>query len=268
MAEMADKCDGEVVMPVVFIGHGSPMNAIEDNGYSRALTRLGGLLPIPKAILMVSAHWLTKGTWITAMAAPRTIHDFSGFPHELYKIDYPASGDTALAVSIKQALNMPELSLDYHAWGLDHGTWAVLKHVYPLANIPVLQLSIDFNQPEMFHFELGRKLGYLRNNGVIIMASGNIVHNFNYINWDAESIPYDWAIEFDSWVKDMLIKRDYAALVNNARSTHSGKLSIPTLDHYLPLLYILGASDESDQLVFDYEEIQNSSMSMRCFRME
>lgn len=253
-------------MPVLFIGHGSPMNALASNDYTRALNRIKDDIETPKAILLISAHWMTKETKITAMPYPRTIHDFYGFPKDLFAINYKAPGDPALAEMIIKSIESPRIGADLNEWGLDHGAWSVLLHIYPEANIPVLQLSLDMSKPAEYHFELGQKLRFLREKGILIIASGNIVHNLRQINWDESATPLEWALEFDQWVKEKAEKGDFKSLVNDFTKTRSGVLSNPTPEHYFPLLYILGASDEKDQLSFPYEGIQNGSMSMRSFK--
>ncbi|MGZ6470547.1 MAG: 4,5-DOPA-extradiol-dioxygenase [Bdellovibrio sp.] len=249
-------------MPVLFVAHGSPMNAIEKNDFNDSLYRLGRRIPSPKAILVVSAHWMTRGTWITSMSNPKTIHDFHGFPDELYQVQYPAPGNPQLAEQIRLMIKDPVIGSDDKQWGLDHGTWSVLKHLYPEANIPVLQLSLDMTKTAEFHFELGKKLQPLRKQGVLIVGSGNVVHNLRKIKWESKAEPHGWAVNFHNWVKQKIEERDFQALVNDFTKTENGKLSVPTPDHYYPLLYILGASDESDKMNFEYEGLQNGSISM------
>lgn len=253
-------------MPSLFLGHGSPMNAIQDNDFTQSLQRLGNSLPRPKAVLMVSAHWETEGSWVTGMDRPRTIHDFYEFPEALYDVQYAAPGSPEIVKEVTKAIVNPHIGIDDRKWGLDHGTWAVLKHIFPDAGVPVFQLSLNTNQPLSFHFELGRQLSRFREEGIMIMGSGNIVHNLREIRWGDDAQPFDWATEFDEWTKMKLVERDFDSLVNDPLKSKEGKLSIPTLEHYLPLLYVLGASDQEDKLIFDYEGIQLSSMSMRCLR--
>jgi 4,5-DOPA dioxygenase extradiol len=251
-------------MPVLFLGHGSPMNALAENEFTRCLGQLGKKIAKPSAILCVSAHWMSEGTWLTGMAAPKTIHDFYGFPQALFEVQYPAKGNPAMAKLIQSQVNDPQLQLDHEMWGYDHGTWSVLKHMYPAAEIPVLQLSIYMNQPAAYHFKLGQELARLRAQGVLIIGSGNIVHNLRRISWEEHAPAHAWAQEFDEWAKDKLIKRDFSSLQQDYLSFEAGKLAVPTPDHYYPLLYVLGASDHSDEMRFEYEEIQNASISMRC----
>ncbi|MDP7321502.1 MAG: 4,5-DOPA dioxygenase extradiol [Bacteriovoracaceae bacterium] len=253
-------------MPVLFLGHGNPMNAIQENKFTQSLNQLGENLPRPKAILMISAHWETNGVFVTGMERPKTIHDFGGFPKELFEVQYPAPGAPEIAKNVSNEIEKPNIKIDINKWGLDHGTWSVLKHIFPNADVPVFQLSLDRTKPMEFHFEMGKKLKFLREQGVMIMGSGNIVHNLKEVNWKPDAKAYDWAIEFDKWVKNKIDNKNYEPLFKEALNSQAGKLSIPTLEHYLPLLYTLGASDESDELTYDYEGIDMSSMSMRCLR--
>lgn len=252
-------------LPVLFIGHGSPMNAIETNNFSRMLNNLGQKIPTPKSILMVSAHWESEGTWVLGMDKPKTIHDFYGFPQELFDIQYPAPGSSETAKIIQNTIIDPKIHNDLNRWGFDHGSWSVLRHLYPLPNIPVTQISIDMSRPTEYHFKIGQQLSQLRNQGVLIIGSGNLVHNLGRINWDTYAKAHEWAIEFDQWTEKKLEERDFTALNNDFHKTEAGKLSVPTMDHYLPLQYILGASDSKDELHFEFEEIQNASISMRTF---
>ena len=250
-------------MPVVFIGHGSPMNAIEDNSFTNSLVRLGQDLPRPKAILCVSAHWLSAGTWVTRMDRPKTIHDFYGFPDELFAVQYPAPGSRQLAEQIQSLSQKPRIQADDSAWGFDHGTWAVLRKMYPEADVPVVQLSIDMSEPAEFHMQLGKTLSILREQGVLIVGSGNIVHNLRRIDWSKPSGGYDWAIDFDQWVKGQLEKGDFKSLTQFS-ATEAGRLSVPTPDHYLPLMYVLGAADaDKDELWYPFEGYDMGSISMR-----
>jgi 4,5-DOPA dioxygenase extradiol len=254
-------------MPIVFIGHGNPMNAVRDTRFTRKLRELGTRLPRPKAILCVSAHWMTEGTWVTHMGRPKTIHDFYGFPQELFDIQYPAPGDPATADRISRDSSDPSIHPDNELWGLDHGTWSVLRHMYPEADVPVLQLSLNLVEGPEFHFALGEKLKYLRREGILIIGSGNIVHNLRRVSFDDHARPFDWAVEFDAWVKQRLQDGNYKAIVEEARETEAGRLSIPTPDHWYPLLYALGAADGGEPLRFEYEGIENASISMRCLTL-
>ncbi|MFI5344991.1 MAG: 4,5-DOPA dioxygenase extradiol [Elusimicrobiota bacterium] len=253
-------------LPVLFIGHGSPMNAIEDNQYTRALAKLGERLGKPAAVLCVSAHWLTRGSAVTGMAKPRTIHDFGGFPEALYQVSFPAPGSPEVAELVRRTLG-GSTAVDASEWGLDHGAWSVLRHMYPKADVPVVQLGIDYAAHARRHFEMGEKLRPLRDKGILIVGSGNIVHNLRRISFDENAAPEDWAVEFDAWVKARLEKRDYEPLLGDLSAAPSGLASVPTPDHYDPMLYALGASDASDTLKFEYEGIQNGSISMRSFSL-
>lgn len=254
-------------MPVIFIGHGNPMNALRDTPFTRKLGELGNRLPRPKAVLCVSAHWMTEGTWITHMRHPKTIHDFYGFPQELFDLQYPAAGDPGTAERISRDSADPPIHPDNELWGLDHGTWSILRHMYPAAEVPVLQLSLNMIQGPEFHFALGEKLKYLRDEGILIVGSGNIVHNLRRINFADDAPPFDWAIEFDTWVKQRLENRDFNAIVHDARVSQAGKLSIPTPDHWFPFLYTLGAAGNAEPLRFEHEGIENAAISMRCLSL-
>jgi 4,5-DOPA dioxygenase extradiol len=252
---------GQRGMPVLFVGHGSPMNALEDNAFTRDWRTLGSLIPSPVAILSVSAHWLTRGTFVTGMPQPRTIHDFGGFPPELYAVEYPAPGDPDLAESIASLIKGTTVTLD-QSWGLDHGTWVVLTRMYPDAEIPVLQLSIDLTQPPASHFTLGQQLAPLRRQGVLILGSGNIVHNLRLANPAVDVYP--WAREFDEKIAAALLGSDPGAIVDYEGLGESAHLSVPTNDHYLPLLYAVGARHADDRVAFYSEHIVFGSISMRC----
>lgn len=252
-------------MPVLFIGHGSPMNAIQENDFTRMLNELGKTIPRPRAVLVVSAHWMTEGTWVSGMEHPRTIHDFYGFPQELFEVQYPAPGDRSVAELIQARITDFKINLDHEMWGLDHGTWSVLRHIYPAADIPVLQLSLYMERGADYHFKLGQKLRGLRDEGVLIVGSGNVVHNLRQMNWETHSPPHGWAVEFDQWIKEKLLKRDFTAITKSFLDTEAGRLSNPSLEHYYPLLYAIGASTPEDELEFHFEEVHNASISMRSF---
>jgi 4,5-DOPA dioxygenase extradiol len=246
-------------MPVVFIGHGSPMNAVEDNEFSRAWTKLGNELPKPKAVLCVSAHWMTEGTGVTAMREPRTIHDFFGFPEELNTFGYPAVGEPALAARVQELLGGEKtVGLD-RDWGLDHGAWSVLTRLYPAANVPVVQLSLNADLTPGRHYRLGQALAPLRDEGVLILGSGNVVHNLMELDLDAP--PYPWATAFDGFVRDRLKHGDAPALSSFALHPAAAR-ALPTNEHYLPLLYALGAAG-TDSPRFLTEAVFAGSISMR-----
>jgi len=250
-------------MPVLFVGHGSPMNAIEDNEFSRAWRELGKELPRPSAVLCISAHWYTNGTMVTAMKAPRTIHDFFGFPKPLFDVQYPAPGSPEIAEQVASMIKEAKVQADA-SWGLDHGTWSVLCRMYPSADVPVLQLSLDGRQPSQFHYELGRELAALRDQGVLILGSGNIVHNLYEIDWGAGP-PFTWAESFDESVKSRLTSRDDNALIHYEEMDEAARMSIPTNEHYLPMLYVLGASNGGERLRFFNERVVYGSVGMRGF---
>lgn len=252
-------------MPVLFIGHGSPMNAIASNVYTHMLGRLHKLYPAPRAILCISAHWLTEDTRVTYMEHPKTLHDFFGFPPELFAVQYPAPGSPETADLICSTVTEPRILPDDKSWGIDHGAWSVLRHIHPAADVPVVQLSIDMSRPAEYHYNIGRQLQPLRDEGVLILGSGNIVHNLRRIDRDPDAAPYDWAVEFDNWIKESLLARNYDAIVHDYAATEAGRLSVPTPDHYLPFLYVLGAGGTEDPLRFEYEAMQNASVSMRTF---
>lgn len=251
-------------MPVVFVGHGSPTNAVEDNAFTHAWETLGKELPKPKAIVAISAHWLTEGTNVEASAHPKTIHDFYGFSKDLYEITYPAPGDPELANEIQNRL--PELHIHKgEGWGLDHGTWVVLHRMYPNADIPVIQVSIDMSKGERFHYETGKALSFLRDEGVLVVGSGNIVHNLGMIRWGDGAEHFPWATQFDNEVKHHIEKKEHEALINYHSMGLSASMSVPTPDHYWPMLYILGMQRENENARFFADEIVYGSIGMRGF---
>ncbi len=255
------------IMPAIFFGHGNPMNALQQNSYTAGWRRIGEQMPRPKAILSVSAHWFVPETAVTISTAPRTIHDFGGFPQELYQVQYPAPGDPGLARRIQQLLAPLPVKLD-DSWGLDHGTWSVLRHAYPDAGVPVVGLSIDETQPAAFHFEMGRKLTALRDERILIIGSGNLVHNLHAYAWGRHMPdPYDWAVHFETTAKELMLAGEYNALIDYEKLGRDAMLSIPTPDHYLPLLYVIGASRQSDLITFPIEGIDGGSVSMLGVRV-
>ena len=249
-------------MPAIFVGHGSPMNALGGD-YADAWRALGASLPRPKAILCISAHWYVEETAVTAMSAPRTIHDFYGFPKPLYDIAYPAPGDTWLAERVTDLLSPTSVRHD-HDWGLDHGAWSVLMHMFPAADIPVLQLAIDLRQPPSVHYELGRKLAELRDEGVLILGSGDWVHNLRLAIRAQSPEPFDWADRFNETVKSLIAANDHGQLVDWMSLGQDAQLSIPTDEHYLPLLYVLGAQGQDDEVTFFNDAIELGAISMTC----
>lgn len=246
-------------MPALFFGHGNPMNALQQNGWTEGWARIGREIPRPRAIVCVSAHWYLPATLSTAVERPRTIHDFGGFPRPLFEVQYPAPGSPELCARL-QALTGAEPN---HRWGLDHGTWSVLVHVFPAADIPVVQLSIDESQPAAFHYELGKRLAPLREEGVLVMGSGNLVHNLHAYAWGAHAPePYDWAVRFESHAREWMLAGDHQPLVAYETLGRDATLSAPTPDHYLPLLYILGSQQADDAVTFPVEGVDGGSISM------
>jgi 4,5-DOPA dioxygenase extradiol len=251
-------------MPVLFIGHGNPMNAIEVNPFTESLKKLGeSFVEQPKAIMVVSAHWLTRGTYVSTIENPEIIYDFYGFPKELYQVKYSAMGAPAIAREVIKLA--PQIKED-NQWGLDHGAWSILKHIFPKADIPVFQLSIDFYQPMQYHFDLASRLKQLREQGVLVIGSGNIVHNLALVFSKEDNSPFEWATEFDEIVKDHIVNKDFASLVNYEKFDRVASLAIPTVDHYVPLLYTLGMAEADEEITFTYEEVF-TSLSMRCVRI-
>lgn len=264
---MSTLAETDTKMPVLFVGHGSPMNGIQDNEFSQYWKKLASEIEKPKAVLCVSAHWLTRGTHITAMEKPQTIHDFGGFPQELFNVQYPAPGDPKLAEETAKLITSTTVGLD-HDWGLDHGTWTIVRHMYPNADIPVLQLSIDYNQPAQYHYDLAKQLSALRNKGVLIMGSGNMVHNLGMVAWEKleESYGFDWAIEMNELFKTKIMENDDAALIAYEKLNAAAKLAIPTPDHYYPLIYTLGLKEEKDQVNFFNDKPMAGSLTMTSVR--
>jgi 4,5-DOPA dioxygenase extradiol len=261
---LASGPETEATMPALFIGHGNPMNAIEDNELSRAWTEVARSLPKPKAVLCVSAHWETEGTRVTAMEQPETIHDFYGFPPALFEKRYPAPGSPDLARVAQKLMQESHIELDSE-WGLNHGAWAVLCRMFPDADVPVVQLSLDRRKQPALHYELGRELKALRKKGVLIVGSGNMVHNLREIAW--EDTAYDWALEFDAQMKELILSGDHQAIVEYSKLGRSARLAVPTLEHYLPLLYVLGTQDKADRVKFFSEKVTLGSMSMRSVKL-
>ena len=249
-------------MPAIFFGHGNPMNAVQENSWTAAWRAIGNRIPRPRAILAISAHWYLPATMVTAMERPRTIHDFGGFPRELYAVSYPAPGDPRLAARVRDLLAPIDVALD-HRWGLDHGTWSVLVHVYPNAEVPVVQLSIDETQAASFHYDLGKRLAPLREEGILLMGSGNLVHNLHAYAWGRHPVePFDWAVRFERQAREFLTAGNDAPLIHYESLGADAMLAAPTPDHYLPLLYILGARHPGDRVAFPVEGVDGGSISM------
>lgn len=254
-------------MPAVFFGHGNPMNALRHNAWTESWAAIGADVPRPRAILCISAHWYLPATLVTAMSAPRTIHDFGGFPRELFEVDYPAPGDPELARRVQNLLAPIEVGLD-ERWGLDHGTWSVLRHVFPEADVPVVQLSIDETQPAEFHYELGKQLASLRDEGVLVIGSGNLVHNLHAYAWGDHTVaPLNWALRFEKRARELLENRNHDPLINYETLGPDALLAAPTPDHYLPLLYIAGLQRDGDQISYPVEGYDGGSISMLAVRI-
>ncbi len=260
-------------MPVLFVGHGSPMNIVANNSYTQDLTKAAKQLPLPKAILVVSAHWLTDGTCVCCTKNPPTIYDFYGFPDELYKISYPAPGSPEEAKLAAKSVKTAEVKCD-DAWGFSHASWAVLKHMYPKADVPIFEMSLDYSpyndwnpKPLEHHYRLAGELASLREHGVLIMGSGNIVHNLGLIDFDTDAKPYSWAVKFDEKVKACLLKGDHKSLMRYLDLSQEARFAVPTLDHYLPMIYALGLQQKGESLEFIHEGFQNGSVSMRAFQI-
>jgi 4,5-DOPA dioxygenase extradiol len=265
--KIAERFDKTPKMPLLFIGHGHPMNALFDNNFTRTLSKIGEAIERPNAIMVVSAHWETKGSFVAVNQYPKTIYDFGGFDQRLFQIKYEPQGQPQLA---RELINLaPQFSIKEDAqMGLDHGAWTVLKYIWPKADIPVFQLSMDYSQGPEYHFSLAQALRRLREKGVLIMGSGNIVHNLGNLDWhNIDAKPFDWALEFDSIVKTQLDKGDFQSLVNYRQFGKTAVMSVPSTDHYLPMLYVLGLADKGEQLTYLFEGMQYGSISMRCFRI-
>ena len=250
--------------PLLFVGHGSPMNGIETNAFSLQWAAKAKQLDRPSAILVISAHWLTRGTRVTAMDNPRTIHDFGGFPQELFDVQYPAPGSPELAAETKNIVQSANIEMD-HDWGLDHGTWSVLRQMYPDASIPVIQLSIDYPKPAAYHYELAKELAALRKKGVMILGSGNMVHNLRMVAWDKLDEPgfgYDWAQEMHAAFKERISARDHDSLIHYEKMGKAASLAIPTPDHYYPLIYTLGLQEKDETPLYFNDQLVGGSLNM------
>jgi len=258
-----DLQEQEQLMPVLFVGHGSPMNGIEDTDFSRRWAQMAREIATPKAVLVVSAHWFTQGTRITAMDFPETIHDFGGFPQALFDVQYPAPGQPVLAKETVALIRSAHVELD-HDWGLDHGTWTIVRHMYPKANIPVLQLSIDYSKGAKYHYELAKELYALRKKGVLIIGSGNMIHNLRLAAWDKlnAAYAYDWALKMNDTFKSLILDGDHSALINYSLLGKEASLAIPTPEHYLPLMYTLGLKGGNDAITFFNDKVVGGSLNM------
>lgn len=267
---MSSNMDNTDKMPVLFLGHGSPMNAIEDNEFVRGFNKLGSELERPNAILCISAHWETKGTCVTAMEHPKTIHDFGGFPQALFDVQYPAPGSPALAQATKKLITKTVVGLD-EKWGLDHGSWSVIKHLYPDADIPVIQMSIDYSKPPQYHYELAQELAALRHKGVLIVGSGNMVHNLRMVAWyklNEDSYGYDWAIEANELMKSFILEDNHQPLINFRSQGRAFDLAIPTPEHYLPLLYAISLKEKNEEISLFNDQAIGGSLSMTSLKIE
>lgn len=256
-------------MPVLFLGHGSPMNAIEENEFVRGFRQLASELTRPRAILCVSAHWETRGTKVTAMPMPRTIHDFGGFPPALFEVQYPAPGSPELADATKAVISKTEVELDYQ-WGLDHGAWSVIKHLYPGADIPVIQLSLDYTQPARYHYELAGELNTLRSKGVLVIGSGNMVHNLGKVAWDKLNVPdfgFDWALEAREKMNSLILKGDHSSLINFEAQGSAFQLAIPSAEHYLPLLYCLALQQRNEEVALFNDKAVGGALTMTSLKI-
>jgi 4,5-DOPA dioxygenase extradiol len=259
-------------MPALFIGHGSPMNIISSNSFTKDLQKLGKDLPRPKAIMVISAHWLTDGTFVTCTEKPETIYDFSSFPMELYEKEYPSPGAPECARLVTETAKQVRIECDQE-WGLDHASWAILTHMYPKADIPVFEMSLHYSfnewnpKPLQYHYGLASDLAHLRQRGVLIIGSGNIVHNLGMIDYETDAKPFDWAVEIDEKMKANLVSGNHKELIDFSKMGKGAAMAIPTLDHYLPMIYILGLQEKNEPLTFVHEGIQNGSISMRAFRI-
>lgn len=266
ITEQFDKTDK---MPVLFLGHGSPMNAIEENEFVQGFRKVGKEIPKPIAVLVVSAHWETKGTFVTAMEKPKTIHDLGGFPKELYEVQYPAPGNPELAKEVKSKVKKTEVGLDVN-WGLDHGAWSVVKHLYPKADVPVIQMSLDYSQPAQYHYELAKELSSLRKKGVLIVGSGNMVHNLRMVDWrrlNEINYSYDWASEASDKMKKFILSGDQNQLINYQAQGKEFSLAIPTPEHYLPLLYALALKEKNEEISLFNDKAVGGSLTMTSVKI-
>jgi len=269
LMEILSQSGSSPKMPVLFLGHGSPMNAIEENEFVDGFRNTGKSLPKPDAILCVSAHWETRGTFVTAMEQPETIHDFGGFPKELYDVQYPAPGNPKLADRIKSLITANKIESDFK-WGLDHGAWSVIKHLYPKADVPVVQMSLDYTQPAGYHYDLIKELKSLRKNGILIIGSGNMVHNLPLVAWDkfdSDNFAFDWALEASEKMKKYILSGDYKNLINYHSHGKAFELAIPTPEHYLPLLYVMALKEENEDVKLFNDKAVAGSVTMTSVKI-
>ena len=268
--KITDQFDKTDKMPVLFLGHGSPMNAIEENEFVQGFRKVSKEIPNPKAVLCISAHWETKGTFITAMEKPETIHDFGGFPKELYEVQYPAPGSPQLAKETKNIIKKTEVGLD-EKWGLDHGAWSVIKHLYPNADVPVIQMSLDYTQSPQYHYKLAKELGSLRKKGVLIVGSGNMVHNLRMVDWrrlNEVDYSYDWASEASELMRKYILSGDHKPLINYQSQGKKFNLAVPTPEHYLPLLYTLALKEENEEVNLFNDKALGGSLTMTSVKIQ
>ncbi|KLT67784.1 4,5-DOPA dioxygenase extradiol [Flavobacterium sp. ABG] len=269
LSKLSDQLESTEKMPLLFLGHGNPMNAIEDNVFVEGFKNVAKTLANPKAILCISAHWETKGTFVTAMEMPRTIHDFGGFPQALFDVQYPAKGSFELAKGTQQLITKTQIELDYE-WGLDHGSWSVVKHLYPNADIPIIQMSIDYSQPASYHYELAKELAALRRKGILIIGSGNMVHNLRMAAWDQMKAPgyaYDWATEANEKMKKLILDGDHQPLIDYRSQGKAFDLAIPTPEHYLPLLYTLALQEKNEEVSLFNDYLIAGSLNMMSIKI-
>ncbi|MFH6946671.1 4,5-DOPA dioxygenase extradiol [Flavobacterium sp. FlaQc-52] len=269
LSKLSDQLESTEKMPLLFLGHGNPMNAIEDNVFVEGFKNVAKTLANPKAILCISAHWETKGTFVTAMEMPRTIHDFGGFPQALFDVQYPAKGSFELAKETQQLITKTQIELDYE-WGLDHGSWSVVKHLYPNADIPIIQMSIDYSQPASYHYELAKELAALRRKGILIIGSGNMVHNLRMAAWDQMKAPgyaYDWATEANEKMKKLILDGDHQPLIDYRSQGKAFDLAIPTPEHYLPLLYTLALQEKNEEVSLFNDYLIAGSLNMMSIKI-
>lgn len=263
---LADPFENTETYPVLFVGHGSPMNAIEQNEFTNGWQNVSRNLPKPSAILCISAHWETKGTFVTAMEKPTTIHDFGGFPQQLFDVQYPAPGSPELAAQTQNLVEKTTIGLD-NSWGLDHGAWSVIKHFFPEADVPVIQLSLDYRQDAQYHYDLGKQLAALRNKGILIVGSGNMVHNLRMIDWQKPDAGFDWAQEANSKFKQLISSNDHKQLINYKNLGREIELSVPSPEHYLPLLYTLALKTDKEEVSFFNDKSVMGSISMTSVKI-